>query len=201
MAKKKKTDQVIEPKATKAPTFLKKDLEEVANELSTVMKFAEPIPTGKKTTVAILTSDIKEAALELEEHDVISDETLAVLAGLEATLPWDITVDIKEEPEPETDVKEEPKVGVKEMPKAEMPPNLVDEKDEKLSSVKPKEPKKEKKGIGNFVREGLIDGFFKGMKNKEIATLAIEKFKGNTNAGCIGWYKNQLKKKGIKFVI
>lgn len=81
MAKKKTTS------TDKTETFSKKDLEAVANELSTVMKFTEPIPTGKKATVAGLTADIKEAVLELEEGDVISDETMAILAKLEGGEP------------------------------------------------------------------------------------------------------------------
>ena len=84
----KKTDPAINPKA---PSFSKEDLEAVANELGKVMEFEKRIPTGRKVTIKTLTSDIKEAALELEKEDKISDETMAVLVELEATLPWDVT--------------------------------------------------------------------------------------------------------------
>ena len=175
MAKKKKTDSAIEPKASEVSTFLKKDLESVANELSTVMKFTEPIPTGKKETITTLTKDIKEAALELEKEDAISDETLAILAGLKATLPWDITVDAKEEQEAE----------VKEEPKAEMPPNLVDGKEEKTpkkkaESAKPKEAGKEKKE--KYTRaQAFCDALQGGPKTiEEIAKKAISLYEGET---------------------
>ena len=193
MAKKKttkKTDPAIKPKA---PAFLKKDLEAVANELSKVMEFEELIPTGKKATIAMLISDIKEAALELEKEDVISDETLAVLAGLEATLPWDITVDAKEElEEPETEVKEEQKT--------EMPPNLVDKKgDNKSNNKSDKKPDKKKDEFG-FPIGSQSNLFVNTIKEKPMTMAEIKKEKWNAKGGTYYsvWKRLQELKVGMK---
>jgi hypothetical protein len=98
MAKKKTTMDKVE-----VITIAKEDLEATAIELSTIMKFKDPIPTGK-VTIEELTADIKEAALELEQADVISDKTKAVMKEIEIILPWDI-IETEEESAPETETK------------------------------------------------------------------------------------------------
>jgi len=67
--------------------------------------------------------------------------------------------------------------------------------------AEPEKPKKRKAGIVKFIRDGLQDGSFKGMKNKEIAELARGKFEGSKLQGSgIGWCKGKLKKEGLKIV-
>ncbi len=95
------------------------------------------------------------------------------------------------------------KEEVKAIEKAEV------EQDEKIAEAEEKKAGKKAageragkkpKGIGAFVRDGLVSGSFKGRSNKEIAGLAVERFHGNTNAGCINWYKNKMRKEGIEIV-
>jgi len=56
---------------------------------------------------------------------------------------------------------------------------------------------KKKMGIGAFVIDGLLNNKFKDKTNKEILEFVKLEFpEANTTPGCIGWYKNKLKKEG-----
>lgn len=74
----------------KSKDLTKKVLKEVANELSKVMDFEEPIKTGNKTTIESIKSDLIEAAKELREDDKITEESKEVLIEIGIKLPWKV---------------------------------------------------------------------------------------------------------------
>jgi len=145
----------------KSKSIAKKDLEAVAVELSTVMEFEDPISTGKTVTVESLIADIKEASLELEETDVISDKTIVILEELGVTLPWVIEPADKKEPE----AKAKEKVKVIEI-------------DKPVTKIFQKNPEVE---VRNDMIETLIS---KGkFTQKEIVGKVLEKFPSHSLAG------------------
>jgi len=177
--------------------------------------------TGRKATSDQLEKDIKDAAALINPEDQFSEETWKVLRemaieGLPQIPVNDSpqTSEVVEESMVETE-KTELATGKTDNTPEKQADSLQDKpeatgegqtkgkagKAVKKAEAKPKGKKKRNKGIGEFVRSGLIDGSFKGMKNAEIAKLAVEKFHGNTKPSCIGWYKNKLQKSNIEINI
>jgi len=130
---------------------------------------------------------------EEPEKEVVEESETA--EGVDVEEPEDMA---EEEPETAGEPVVEEKLEVIEEPVVKKKAKKKVEKKEVAGTRKPIE---RGRGIGAFICDGLRDGSFKGMSNREIAERAVEKFHGNTNAGNIGWYKNKLRKEGLKVVV
>lgn len=165
----------------------KKLLEAAAADLNeAVLDPKSAILTGNGIKKDAIQRDVLEVAEMLIGEDIpgLNPRTIRVLETLGAELPnGEIVEDFLGKDDERDDAAVVDEIG-----------SVPDDGQNGIE----KENRKAGGGVGNFVRAGLQDGLFEGMSHKEIAKLAVDKFDGNTTPACIGWYKAQLRRQGVK---
>jgi hypothetical protein len=160
-------------------------------DLNEVVIIDPPIPTKigvkKEDILNELKEFFKEGPIEQKHYDKLKKQSIETLEVLGFDL-LDKGGKEKEDLKEDATETSETEIGKKGKGKTTPAPKKVEAKKPAVKKA-PAEKKEGKETIASFVREGLKNKSFEGKTNQQIADICQKRFKSNTTASNIGWYK------------